>query len=61
MLGEEKDKKIEQNNDDVTNSKIKESNKSLENKQTIINVNQFYPSYYIGSHDIMNDKNKLYK
>ena len=61
VLGEEKDKKIEQNNDDVTNSKIKESNKSLENKRTIINVNQFYPSYYIGSHDIMNDKNKLYK
>ena len=61
VLGEEKDKKIEPNNDKVKNSKIKESNKSLENKRTIINVNQFYPSYYIGSHEIINDKNKIYK
>ena len=51
VLGEEKEKnKINNSNkEEIKRSK----NKSIENKKTIINVNQFYPSYYIETHEIV--------
>ena len=51
VLGEEKEKnKINNSNkEEIKGSK----NKSIENKKTIINVNQFYPSYYIETHEIV--------
>ena len=59
VLGEEKDKNLNQKNEtiDVNNKISKISNKSLENKRTIINVNQFYPSYYIDTHELPKNKN----
>ena len=59
VLGEEKDKNVNHNKEiiDVNNKVNKISNKSLENKRTIINVNQFYPSYYIDAHELPKSKN----
>ncbi len=59
ILGEEKDKKNVQNGKNLIKNKLEECNKSLENKRTIINVNQFYPSYYIANHEIVDGKNKI--
>ena len=62
ILGEEKDKNVSQKNEirdanNINNKLSKISYKSLENKRTIINVYQFYPSYYIDTNELPNNKN----
>ena len=60
VLGEEKDKNKQKDNDnkDTNNKSSEKSNKNEENRRTIINVNQFYPSYYIDTHEIIKN-NKI--
>ena len=61
VLGEEKHKNVSKNNEkkNLENKNDDNNNKSMENKKTIINVNQFYPSYYIGTHEIIKFNKKI--
>ena len=64
ILGEEKknDKKISNNRS--KNDKIEKANISSDGKRTIINVNQYYPSYYINTnnaHEILKTNNDIKK
>ena len=64
ILGDEKknDKKI--NNNESKNDKIEKTNISSDGKRTIINVNQYYPSYYINTnnaHEILKTNNDIKK
>ena len=63
VLGEEKDKsenenKTVENKTAINKSTDNSPNKLGDNKRTIINVNQFYPSYYIDTHEIIKN-NKI--
>ena len=60
ILGEEKDKseKKDKDNKNIHNKSNEKSNKIIENRRTIINVNQFYPNYYIDTHEVINIKYK---
>ena len=55
ILGEdkEKNKSIIKEKNNINDKIIGNANKSIENQKTIINVNQFYPSYYIDTHEIV--------
>jgi hypothetical protein len=57
ILGEEKKNDKNINNNETKNNKIEKANISSDGKRTIINVNQYYPSYYINT----NNANEILK
>lgn len=59
VLGEDKNASLNNGNKNIYNKNDENNNKSMENKKTIINVNQFYPSYYIGTHEILKSNKNI--
>lgn len=64
ILGDEKKNDIKINNNETKTDKIEKTNISSDGKRTIINVNQYYPSYYINTnnaHEILKTNTDIKK
>jgi hypothetical protein len=60
VVGEEKNKKEKNKSEQIIiidNKNIKNNEKLNDNKKTIINFNQYYPSYFINANDILKSEN----